>query len=589
MSQDAFLRFLYDTSRNYGLRDTSPFTSNNIATIIINEKGEYVTVEAVKKMTVPRRVFAAQDKQIGLSDDESKPRFLVEKPDVLIGNSPFREVFVDQIAKAVRATKDKHLSAVLSFFKLLNAHLRARIRADMDRALGTKHKYAEASFAIYGRTKNQEVLTNAVKRWWAKEFLRQLQMRFAGCREGFCQISGNRDIIPDSSPLPVSGAGALISANFPSAEFGGYPGLSASHVGLSAGLDISVAFDHIARNMLSVDGKTKQTKFFIPRSNMSVLGWFLNPSLISPHDEGAIKESWDPETDLEPAPGEQSHLDWIRKEYGSPRKGAARALKPADTGQYCAMLIEQNKSRAVLQEICFLTLSRLRASIVQWEEDVVWYDNKISPRRAIWLLTGESKTTPAHVVRSVHRAFFRGQGLSHVLFSQLVNMYRDKTLSGEAGLIRGAVSLLKMMLIREGVSMSNEWSLERAQQSMPFALGSLLSLVALAEDPRSRGRKSHIVPRFLSAYLTNPARTLSGLCRSFHFYVRRMTDRPALASRIMQAYDCLMAYANQCPTVLSPKQKAELVVGVSMMREALASKKPLAELFNKENKNGQED
>jgi len=688
-AQDTVLKTLYDTAVGYKLLKNRAFVCNTPhIRIVIKANGDYAGAESVEgkmaeQLELPRRVFEAKDSQ--------QARFLTEKTErVLNPKHKQHQFYRQQIEEAIRITHDAGLKSVMKFLGKLNATLRKRILVDIQKC---SKSIREITFALYNRSGNKSLLAPAVKQWWRKEFERQIKLRFDDCEKMTCQITGKKDTIPNCSPLPRKGYGAIVSANATAFTYSGYDGLASSHIGLDAAMSIALALDCIMTNNL-VCGKEREESKYSVDDTKSVLGWFPKPFADADKDEqtkNRIKAMIDHRSrkDLKPEfrrsliewyksqagtewdlpekfrnvierlipEHRQSLIEWCQSQIGTnlPKslkeeienltpesrrsliqwlksqagaewqynKSGCQYRRPViekdirlpkkpdkqSTQKYCAMLVEKNMGRLAIQEILYLTVDELLTNISKWGNDLeieivrkkkkTEKKNDISENngrlpmsliRAMYLFADVDydKKIPSHVARMVCRAFFGGRAIPaqylYELNRRCINALITEKYPGDI------VSLLKMVLIRRSRNMPTKWNVEKAEQSPSFALGSLLFVVALAQDSRNKGRKSIVHGRYLRRCCTNPTQITESLAAYFDIYIKRMTAEGSgdYAYLLQRAFDYLMTAIGSWPSSMTHEDTAEVVTGYCLMREAVQSSK-LKDLFPHLGKNGKKE
>lgn len=581
-SSDSFLRLLYQTSDAYNLFRERDVTYAEPVVIVLKKDGSYSECESSNGEMYPRRIYTGSDR--------SSARFLIENPTKVLCTEKKKqsqhEIFVDQIRRAAHETRDAGLLATLKFLESLNENNRNQIYEDIKET----SKSQWVSFAIYGSNKNESVFNTDVRKWWKKEYDRQLKAKFDECYRGACQVSGKHDIIPDRPVFPPSpNSPALLTADKATFEYSGYSGMECSHIGLDAWVRISLAFESIYFNRLSYRGHSKNTCFSVPKTDQYILSWFCAPSEVTANDESALEASMTGFVDDEEDPW--NPLDWIREQYYRKTSDKNVCRTESSDTQYGTMIVQQNKSRLSMLQMSLLTLDELRECIVRWVDDISIerkYRRLISAKQAMKLLSGKNAPTP-QIVSVVHDAFFKGKGFDDGFLARFNHDFVIAILKDDNNSFfreKDLASMMKMALIRRKYSMPNKWSNEKAAQSPAYSIGGILALTAYAQHPQSRGEDSIIPSRFLQMCITSPVRANAPLLRYFTIYINRLKQERAGLSKILQrARDYLAGFASEWPESLSHVEKSELCVGFSMMRDALREHR-IAEIFpNLENKN----
>lgn len=350
--------------------------------------------------------------------------------------------------------------------------------------------------------------------YWRQFYLADLQTQQAGAFQGLCQVTGETTAIGDSIKSRIKGlvsigcrADAYLVTGLGAADSYNLSGARAAMVS-EAGVD---SFTRAANALIGDDLGGKQTSYRV--GGVMFLFWTRNDT-----DSGVFNL-------FEPEPDSVAGL------LASVSSGRQKQTTINDDDFYLLML-SGNSARVVVRDYLETPLDRLQAHLALWFEQLRIADlskehqgqpNSVFP---LWLLAvstaldsdGVAPDTPSRLMF----AAVQGRPIPE---SILVACLRRLRAEGASGFRAARMALIKLILIRQGVPMTE--SLDPDQTHPAYLYGRLLCLFEQIQYAALGDVNSNVVDKFYSVFSASPALVFNRLFNNAQNHLRKLrTEKP---------------------------------------------------------------
>ena len=455
-----------------------------------------------------------------------------------------RETFWRQMTEAATATNDQALTAVAAFGRLFitDSQLAERIRAEV--ALVNPGPGDRCTFSWI----HDEGLTildrETVKAWW-RTFYRQFDLaRQGGGPRGICQVTGEFGPIATVHATKLSGIPggiasgvSLISNDKQAFESYGLEGAANAAIGYRA-----------------VDGYTRAIQSLVQeklhRSKITCGGdlflfWCRNSDVAD--DLLACVDGTSPEL--------------VAKLMDSARGG--RETNAADTDKFYCLALSGNAARAVVRDYLETPIPEVRENLRQWFTDLRIISPAGSeitttfPLLQLALATALDKdavspATPPQLLTGALRAAPFGDNI-------LAACLRRLQAEGTRGFTAARLGLIKLILIRKGITMSEQ---VMNSGSPAYLCGRLMAVFERAQWGALGDVNANVVDKFYGTASTAPGLVFPRLFKSVQQHISKLeNEKPGMAGNIKKDLENLCGSVDHIPHLLKLDQQGEFALG----------------------------
>ncbi len=567
------LKRLYELAEREKLLDDPAFESQPVPIIIkVGESGKYLGIEERRgEIVITTKKGAPKTRP-----DRGK-EILVPKPHGNTANSGFARFFADtfarvlpvdsmlsekdrkksnasrdtfwrQIAEAARAANDPALIAISAFGRELMAdpQLADRIRMEVEAIQpGPGDRCTFAWFPDQGLTIMDR---QSVKNWW-REFYKQFeQARQGEGPRGICQVTG------------ALGPIATVHAT----KLSGIPGGIASGVSLisndkqafeSYGLDGAA---NAAIGYRAVDGYTRAIQALVQEK--------LHRSriVIGKNNSGEIFLFWGREkgeADALLSCLDGTNPELVAKLLESPHSG--KEAKVVNENMFYCLALSGNSARAVVRDYLEAPISEVKNNLRQWFSDlriISPLGNELTTAFPLWQLAlataMDSEAVAPTVPPQLLAAAIKGQGIGKGI---LASCLRRLQAEGTSGFTAVRIGLIKLILIRKGIAMS-EQVMDAGSQA--YVCGRLMAVFERAQWGALGDVNANVVDKFYSTASTAPGLVFPRLFKSAQQHISKLeNDKPGMAMNIKKDIEDLCSQVKDFPHLLKLNQQGEFALG----------------------------
>ena len=508
--------------------------------VTVGDGGEYLTFTSIrgtvpipaKKKDAPPKVVPDKGKMLkaprahGNTANQGFARYFVDTlPRVLPlvvedkdqkKADASRVTFWKQIDEAADATDDPALRAVQAFGRRF-AEFNGRIRADVakeDPALTDR-----VTFTYRGATAGPTVLElDQVRTWFSSLYVQLNADKQGSGPTGVCQVTGTVGPIPTSHATKLQGVPGGMSVgvsliSFDKAAFGHYglDGAENAGLGYAATEGYLRALDALLKNALpSVKAKDGKSKLVV--GGTAFLYWTKDPAesafisqLEEPTEEGLKRL---------PKPRIRGTADKVFHAVASGKKAEASIV----TDEWFHVLaLSGNSARAIVRGYLETTLPEAKANVAQWFEDLRIAEASIDaagkPTDKFSLKALAAATIPLkkgspdweklpdRVSEELMTAALKDEPVSDAI---LIASLHRLTVEGAGGFRPSRMALIKLILIRKGVSVDEQLNPDKPQHAA-YVYGRFLAICEEIQRAALGKVNATIVDRFYGRLSTAPA------------------------------------------------------------------------------------
>ncbi|NNM85705.1 MAG: type I-C CRISPR-associated protein Cas8c/Csd1 [Phycisphaerales bacterium] len=455
-----------------------------------------------------------------------------------------RKTFWHQINEAATSTGDPALQAVSDFGKMLttNEQLVQQIRADLGAIEpGPGDRCTFAWFADEGLT----ILDREeIKTWWRKVYARFDESRQSEGPRGICQITGEFGPIATVHVTKISGIPggiasgvSLISNDKQAFESYGLEGAANAAIGYRA-----------------ADGYTRSIQALVQEK--------LHRSRIT--SGGDIFLFWSREAgEVDSLLGclNGSNPEMIVKLLQSAQSG--REAKVADDSAFYCLTLSGNAARAVVRDYLEAPISEVKEWLRRWFTDlriISPLGNEMTTAFPLWLLALATAVDSEDIAPTVPPQLLAGALKGHNLgASILAACLRRLHAEGIAGFTAARIGLIKLILLRKGIPMSEQ---KMSAGSPAYVCGRLMAVFERAQWGALGDVNANVVDRFYGTASTAPGLVYPRLFKSAQQHISKMeSDRPGMATNIKKDLEELCSQVKDLPHLLKLDQQGEFALG----------------------------
>jgi CRISPR-associated protein Csd1 len=433
-----------------------------------------------------------------------------------------RETFWNQVDRAADETGDPALRAVQAFGRRLTSD--PGFAVVLERSLREKGAKAtdRCTFA-YAPDSGRHILQRETIRAWFRGFYRE----YTGDKQeagptGLCQISGHTGPIPNSHPIKLSVPGwssfgvSLVSYDKAAFESYGLEGTSNAAIGYEAADAYGMALKALTQD--------KRRRLHVGESLF--LFWTRDPE---PTDF----------MDLFSAPTTEG----VTQLFNAPLTGSPEKTSPSENEFYC-LALSSNASRAIVRDYLELKLPAARRNIASWFGDLkiasTNRDDHGHPIATFPLRSlAAAMTAPKSgnqpdwlrindLVPRLMAAALKGEPLPDGVLASCLQRLRAE---GEGGFRPTRLALIKLCLIRKGISVSEK--MNPLESNPAYICGELLAIFDEIQRAALGKLKANVVDKHYGGFCAAPSTELGGLFRNAQNHLRSLRgEKPARAASL---------------------------------------------------------